>query len=356
MAIEQLRKKVDLVDEKILSALNERSKIIKEIGLEKSKGGKAVYDPAREIQVIESVTAKNRGGFPNGSLKAIYSEIMSACRGLEQPLKVAFFGPETTFTHMAALKKFGSTTQLIAKDSIEEVFRAVESGNADYGVVPIENSTEGTVNHTLDRFLVSNLNIIAEVSLDVNHNLLSRYSLKEVKKVYSHPQALAQCRKWLSDNLPKAELIAVSSTAKAAEDATLYLESAAIASNLAAQKHGLKILAENIEDNSHNMTRFLVIGKIQPKKSAKNKTSVVFSTPHKAGALYNVLGVFNKFKLNLTKIESRPSRLKQWEYVFFIDFEGYVGDSNVKKAIGELKKKTSFLKILGSYPLEAEKE
>ncbi len=351
MELKDLRKKIDEVDEKLLSALEERSELILEVAEQKKKSNSPVYDPVREQEIIEELSKKSVK-FPKKHLRAVYTEIMSASRELEQPLKISFLGPEATFTNMAALKKFGSSSELVAMNSISDVFKAVEKDQADYGVVPIENSTEGTVTHTVDMFLYSDLQIVAEISLEINHNLISKYKLSEIKRVYSNPQALAQCREWLSKNLPKAELIEASSTAKAAELAQLYHSSAAIASELAAEKFKLNILAPAIEDSPHNTTRFLVIGKKAPPKAKRSKTSIVYSVPHKSGALFDSLEPINKNNLNMTKIESRPTKQKQWEYVFFIDFTGHVEDEEVKKAMDELKKRTAFLKILGSYPRE----
>ena len=352
MAIDAIRKKIDSLDEKLLELLNGRAALVREIAGEKKKSGVPVYIQSREQEILDRLTGKNKGPFPSDSLKSVYAEIFSASRKLETPLRVAFLGPETTFSHIAAIKRFGSSTEYMASDSIRDVFREVENGSANFGVVPVENSTEGTVNHTLDVMLHSDLQIVSEIYLDIHHNLLSKHPLGEIKKVYSIPQALAQCREWLNKNLPGAELIETSSTAKAAETVGVYLNSAAIASRLAAEKFGLKVVAENIEDYSQNVTRFLVIGKSNAQKAKKNKTSIVFSVPHKAGALFSALEPIAKNKVNMTKIESRPTRQKQWDYVFFIDIEGHVSDAKTRKTIGELEKRTMFLKILGSYPSE----
>ena len=239
-------------------------------------------------------------------------------------------------------------------DSIAEVFAAVEKGDAAFGVAPIENSTEGTINHTLDMFMESNLNIAAEIYLDIHHNLLSNNRLIEVKKVYSHQQAFAQCRNWIAKNLPAAELIQVSSTTKGAESATLYHSSAAIASELAASKYSLKVIARNIEDLSNNTTRFLVIGKAEAKRTGKDKTSILFSVRHEASALFRALESFRKYSVNMTKIESRPTKMKTWEYVFFVDVQGFVGDKKIRKGLEHMAKHADFVKILGSYPEEAQ--
>ncbi len=351
MGIEEKRKKIDSIDEKVLNLLNERAETAKGISRDKGKEGKAVYVPERERSLLENLISKNKGPLSNKAIESIYSSIVSECRALEAPLNVAYLGPATTFTNMAAIKNFGKSCSFLPKGSINEVFSDVEKGCADYGVVPVENSTEGTVNHTLDMFMESDLNIVAEVILDIKHNLLSKHKLSEIKKVYSQQNALAQCRNWLSGNLPKAELIESSSTAKAAELASLYLNSAAIASDLAAEQYGLEIIAENIQDMANNVTRFFVIGKTSSKKSAKNKTSIMFSVKHKSGSLFSVLKPFSENGINMTKIESRPAKKKAWEVVFFIDFEGYVDDEKVKKTLKEVEEYCVFVKILGSYPM-----
>ncbi len=352
MTLEKKRKEIDEIDEKILNLLNERAKIAKAISGEKRKEGGKVYAPERERALLEKLFEKNKGPLSNKALESIYRNIISECRALEAPLKIAYLGPKTTFTHMAAIKNFGSSCSFIPKNSIKEVFSEIEKEEADYGVVPIENSTEGTVSHTLDVFMESELNIVAEVMLDIKHNLLSKHPLEEIKKVYSQPSALAQCRNWLSSNLPGVELIESSSTAKAAELASLYHSSAAIASELAAKEHGLNIVAKNIQDSPYNVTRFLVIGRVKPKRAEKNKTSIMFSVKHEPGTLFKALQSFSDNKINMTKIESRPAKKKIWEVVFFIDFEGYIEDSNIRKALGKMKKNCLFVKILGSYPME----
>ncbi|MEK6957537.1 MAG: prephenate dehydratase [archaeon] len=351
MSLEKNREEIDRVDEEIAVLLDKRLALAKEIGKEKRASHESIYDPAREEEIISKLSGKT--SFPKEGLEAIFREVFSVSRKAQQPLKVAFFGPETTFTHAAALKQFGSAAEYLAKPSIMEVFTCVEKKEVDFGVVPIENSLAGIVDHTYDMFLNSELNIVAEISLDVSQNLLSKYRLQDITKIFAQPMALAQCREWIAANLPKAEIADASSTAKSAESASLYINSAAIASELAAQKYGLGIVAKNIQDRGNNKTRFLAIGKSEPKKSAKNKTSILFATHHRAGALFDALEPLKKFKVNMTKIESRPTKLKTWEYVFFVDFEGFVDDENVKKALHEMRENTGMLKILGSYPQKA---
>ena len=351
MSLEKKRKKIDDVDEKIVELLSERLSLAQEIGKEKQVLHKEVYDPVREEQIIEKLAKK--GSFPKEGIDSIFREVFSISRKAQNPVKVAFLGPETTFTHSAALKQFGTQTEFEAMDSIKDVFSSVEKGEADYGVVPVENSLEGSVSRTYDRFLMSELNIVAEISLRVNHNLLSKHRLRDITKIYTHPMALAQCQEWVHKNLPKAEIFEVSSTAKGAESAGLYINSAAIGSELAAKKFGLQVIEENIQDLSQNYTRFLVIGKTMPKKSAHSKTSIVFSAKHEPGSLFNALEPLKKYGINMTKIESRPTRMRNWEYVFFVDFQGYVEDKDIQDCLGEMRKNTSLLKILGSYPEKA---
>lgn len=352
MSIEKIRKDIDKIDTEIVELLNKRVESALKIGQIKKKADVSSYVPSREKEIIEKLVKKNKGKLPKKALSKIYKEIISAIRNLEKPLAVAFLGPETTFTHMAAIKQFGSSVDFVEKKSIGEVFLDVEKGKCDFGVVPIENSTEGTVSHTLDMFIYSDINIVAEIKLDVKHNLVSKYPLDEIKKIYSHPQAFAQCRKWLIENLPKAELIEATSTANAAESASLYHSSAAIASKLASEKYGLEILSKGIQDEVNNKTRFLVVGHAMKKKTGNDKTSIVFSVKHEPGALHKILDILEKHNLNMTKIESRPIKKKLWEYVFYLDFEGYIEDENVKKALEELEQVCSFLKILGCYPQE----
>jgi chorismate mutase/prephenate dehydratase len=276
---------------------------------------------------------------------------MSSSLSLEKKLKIAFLGPVATFTHQAALKRFGSQVSYLSCSSISEVFIEVEKGNADYGVVPIENSIEGAVNHTLDMFMDSDLKICSQVILNISHNLLSTDPLTKVKKVYSNPMVFPQCRIWLQKNLPNAQLIEVPSTTRASQIAAKEKNSAAIASALAAKIYGLNIVARGIEDSPHNITRFFVIGKDEVPPTVKDKTSLMFSILDRVGALHEMLASFRKHGVNLSKIESRPSKRKAWDYYFFVDLVGHREEPKVKKALAELEDKCKFLKILGSYPV-----
>ena len=350
MSVDELRKRIDEIDGEVIRLLNERAKAALEIGKLKEEANAHIYAPAREKQIIEQICAINEGPLTNEALRAIYKEIISASRSLEKTLTVTYLGPEATFTHLAALQKFGSSTKYMSVRTISDVFMEVQKRRADYGVVPIENSTEGIVSHTLDMFMDSNLKIFSELMLEVSHNLMSKGPLESIEKIYSHPQALGQCRRWLEANMASAELLATSSTAQAAELAAKDPSSAAIANDLSAEIYGLNLLMRRIEDSPNNYTRFLIIGHSSAQKSGHDKTSIMFSIRHQAGALSDVLKTFSAHQLNLTRIESRPSRQTAWEYVFFVDLEGYAKDANVARALEEAAENCIFLKTLGSYP------
>jgi chorismate mutase / prephenate dehydratase len=351
--LQAYRKEIDKIDDDIVRLLNQRAQNVIEIGkLKKAADSQPnLHTPAREAEILERLCKTSPGPFPNEALRAVYREIMSGSLALEGPLKVAYLGPRATFTHLACLRKFGSSAQYIPMTSIKEVFNEVERGRADFGVVPIENSTEGVVNHTLDMFIDSNLQIYGEVLQEVSHHLLSKNdSLDAVKKIYSHPHAIAQCRQWLETNLPDIPVSEVHSTARAAEICAEDASAAAIASELAAQMYGLKVLKARIEDNINNYTRFLILSLKAAERTGKDKTSVMLSVKDKVGALYDLLRPFASHGANLTKIESRPSRRKAWEYIFFIDIEGHMEEDRVNRALKEIKPRCLFLKILGSYP------
>lgn len=350
MELAKLRKLIDDIDKRIVDLLNKRAGISLKIGKIKKKVKLSAYSPDRETEVYQKVLGTNKGPLADDTIQAIYREVMSGTLSLEGSLRIAYLGPQATFTHLASIKKFGSSVSYIPANSITEVFSEVEKDRADYGVVPIENSIEGAVSHTLDMFMESDLKICSEISLEISHNLLSNTPISKIKKIYSNPQVFGQCRIWLEANLPGAELIEVSSTAKAAEIAGRQKNAACIASSLAAQCYGLKVLAKSIEDYSHNVTRFLVIGRTEPRPTRSDKTSVMFSIKDKLGALHDMLVPFKKNKINLTKIESRPSKRRAWDYYFFVDLQGHYQDAKVKKALKELERQSTFLKVLGSYP------
>jgi len=351
MKIKSRRKEIDSLDKKIIGLLSKRAEATKKIGLIKKKLNKSIYAPDREKEIMKNIKKLNKGPVSNKSLVSIYREIMSSSFSLEKPLIIAYLGPKATFTNLAALHKFGPMVSYSACESITEVFLDVERGNSDYGVVPIENSIEGAVTHTLDMFMDSDLKICAEIILDISHNLLGKCSIDKIKRVYSNPQVFGQCRIWLQVNLPKAELIEVSSTTKAAQIASKEKRSACIASTLAANVYNLRIISKEIEDSPHNITRFLVISQNDVPPTKDDKTSIMFSIKDKVGALHDMLIPFKKHKINLTKIESRPSKKKAWDYYFYLDLSGHRSETKVKKALNELEKECKFLKVLGSYPM-----
>ncbi len=350
MSLETVRKKIDNVDEKLVKLLNERTRYALEIGKLKKKDGKSIYVPAREKQVLARVSKLNGGPLAEKSIRAIYREIMSAALALEKNLKVAYMGPPSTFSHQAARSRFGGSVDYLSCETISDVFDAVEKQMADYGVVPVENSTEGAVTYTLDRMTETSLKICAELYLPVSQNLLAKGPREKIKKLYSHPQVLGQCRQWLQREMAGVDLIPVASTARGAELASKEECAGALSSSLAAEIYGLNILESDVQDLSGNTTRFLVIGHSQNQPTGDDKTSLLFAVQHKAGALYGALESFKKFGLNLTKIESRPSRSKRWEYFFFVDIEGHAEDKKVKQGLQDLSKHCALLTVLGSYP------
>lgn len=351
MKLIKLRRQIDRLDKNIVELLNQRAKITLDIGQAKKSQGKSIYCPDREREILRRTALLSRGPVKPAALEAIYREIMSSSLSLENELKIAFLGPTATFTHQAALKRFGSQVEYLSCDSIADVFTQVEKENADYGVVPIENSIEGAVNHTLDMFMDSDLKICAQVILNISHNLLSNHPLAKIKKVYSNPMVFGQCRIWLQKNLASAQLIEVPSTTRASQIAAREKNSASIASVLAAKIYDLNIVARGIEDSPHNITRFFVIGKTEVPATGHDKTSLMFSILDKVGALHEMLASFRKYGVNLSKIESRPSKRKAWDYYFFVDLVGHRDELKVKKALAELENKCKFLKILGSYPV-----
>jgi len=351
--LQRMRNEIDTIDSQILELLNKRANIVIEIAGIKRNSSIKFHSPERERAIIERITAINNGHFPNDALKVIFREIISASLSLEEPLKAAYLGPEGTFTNLAALRHLGSSASYVPVDSIKAVFDAAESGKVSYGVVPIENSNEGVVSYTLDMFMDYDLKIAAEVMMEVSHNLLSKSGDRaKVKKIYSHPQATAQCRSWLEANMPETAILESTSTARAAKLAAEDEDAAAIASEIAARLYDLKFIERHIEDKKNNYTRFLVIAKDYPSKTGRDKTSVLFSVKDKPGSLYDVLLPFKKAKINLTKIESRPSKRRAWEYIFFVDMEGHIEDKKVRKAIEGIKDKSLYLKHLGSYPAD----
>jgi len=349
------RERIDRIDRQIVALLNRRAGVVRTIGDYKKARGLEVVDPRREEEVLARIEVGNPGPFPNESLRSIYREIFAASHQLEEPLTVAYFGPQATFTHQACRRVFGSAARALPKPSIREVFRAVERDEAAFGVVPVENSTEGVVNHTLDMFLESPLSIFTEVVLVVHHHLLSRSGkLADIRVLYSHPQPVAQCAEWLQEHLPDVPVREVSSTAEAARRAAADPAGAAIASRLAGELYGIRAVRRNIEDRHDNVTRFLVVSRREHEPTGRDTTSILFSIKDRVGALHDILLPFAKQKLNLTKIESRPSRRRAWDYVFFVDFQGHRTDPGVQKVLERVRHSCSVLKVLGSYPTNRE--
>jgi len=372
--LDELRSAINALDDELLRLLNDRAELALKIGRVKQENKHSIYDPGREDEIISRLTGVNRQGiFPNGPLRVILNEIMSACRSIQAedtqapkeagatpapvkaPGKVAFLGPEGTFSHEACIQNFGESVETAPKSSIREVFGAVERGEAGCGVVPIENSLEGAIGQTLDMLTETGLNISGEIKLSVRLCLMSRSGDQSaIKSVLSHPQPLGQCRKWLESNMKGVQVNDTASTTIAAETAKNNESAAAIASKRAAEKYGLKIIHECIEDNPNNFTRFFIISKDRPKPTGSDKTSLLFSVKDEPGALFNILKPFADSGINLTKIESRPSKKKAWEYLFFVDLLGHYDEKKVKDAVDELEKNCVFLKVLGSYPVAAE--
>ncbi|MFQ5957433.1 MAG: prephenate dehydratase [Candidatus Brocadiales bacterium] len=348
--LESLRKQIDDLDTRIVRLLNDRARIAQQIGEVKREASEEVYHPNREQQVFERVTSENKGPLPNDTLAAIYRELMAGSRALERPLKVSYLGPVGTFSFVAARKSFGASVEYIPRKGIDAVFREVETGLANYGIVPAENSTEGGIRETLNMFLECDVKICAEVILPIHHSLMARCAIGEVKRIYSKLQVFYQCRGWLSSNFPEAELLEVGSTTEAAQMAKKELGAAAIAHAEVAEPYNLNVLCSNIEDNPNNVTRFYVLSKSFSSPSGKDKTAVMCYIKNQVGALYEILRPFRKYDVNLTSIESLPSGRKAWDYSFYIEFEGHVQDENVKKALEKVERVCLELKVLGSFP------
>ncbi|MDH5633001.1 MAG: prephenate dehydratase [Gammaproteobacteria bacterium] len=350
--LKQLRERIDGLDEKILELISERAACAQEVALVKQESGSsAYYRPEREAQVLRRILKNNNGPLADEEMARLFREIMSACLALESRQLIAFLGPEGTYTQEAALKHFGHSVRTLPLNAIDEVFREVEAGTTPFGVVPIENSTEGVVSHTLDSFMGSSLYICGEVELRIHHQFLSKSTeLSAIKRVVSHRQSLAQCREWLDANLPGIERVAAGTNAEAAMIASSDPEVAAIASESAAQLYKLNILVANIEDEPDNTTRFLIIGKQETEPSGDDKTSLLVSCKNRPGGLADLLMPLSRHKISMTRIESRPSRKGMWEYVFFLDIEGHHRNPKIAAALADLEEQAAFLKLLGSYP------
>ena len=348
--MEDIRSGIDAIDNEILKLLQRRSTLSVEMGRLKRAENKIIFDPAREEEIINRLDSRRKPPLTRPIVEGIFREIFSASRSLQQRQKVAYLGPEGSFSHQAAFSVFSIDGDLIPFKDIETVIQAVASARADIGVVPVENSTEGMINRTLDMMATTRLCVIQEFMLPIRNCLLANIPKEKIKKVFSHPQPLAQCRVWLTSNLPQAEIIETASTSEAAMAARSHEDGAAVASSMAAEIYGLSIFAENINDFRENITRFWVISRTALPVSGSAKTSIIVTLDNRPGALYNALGVFARKGINLTKIESRPSKKSPWEYLFFIDFQGNLIDENVKMTIEEIKEFTRDVIILGSYP------
>lgn len=350
MNIPEHRKSIDKLDAQLVRLINERTRHILAIGEIKLKSGQEIYAPHRELAVLNRVCRMNEGPIRNDSLQAIYREIMSSALSLEKSMKVAYLGPEATFTHQAAIRRFGSSLSYSPQKTIADVFTEVSKHRADYGVVPVENSTEGVVTHTLDMFVDSDLKIVAQMVLPVQHCLLSNWPRAQIKKLFAHPQASGQCRVWLQNNLPHAEIIETSSNARSAELACKQRHCAAIAGIIAAERYKIDVLEYDIQDNAYNATRFIVLGRQCTPPTGRDRTSILISVRDKVGVLHSTLAAFRRSRINMTKIESRPSKRKAWEYYFFIDIDGHIEDRKVANALQNLAEHCNLVKVLGSYP------
>ncbi|HLU15395.1 MAG TPA: prephenate dehydratase [Burkholderiaceae bacterium] len=352
-----LRQRIDEIDEQLLQLLNERARIAQEVGKVKESAhtDPEILKPEREAQIVRRLQELNHGPFTARAVEAVWTEIISTCRGLEQVLSVAYLGPQGSFSEQAALEQFGHFVTQVPCGSFDEIFRCVEAGQAEVGIVPVENSTEGSVNRTLDLLLHSPLKVLGERSIPIHHHLLAQNAdLSGVTRVMAHPQALAQCQGWLMENLPHLETASATSNAEAARIAASDPTVAAIAGQAAAQAWGLSVAASGIQDDPRNRTRFLVIGAIEPEPSGFDQTSIILSVPNRAGAVYHMIEPFARYGVSMARLESRPARTGQWEYYFYIDLLGHRKDPDVAKALAEIKEHVAFFKVLGSYPRQPE--
>ncbi|MHC4757597.1 MAG: prephenate dehydratase [Planctomycetota bacterium] len=350
MSLDELRKKIDDIDQKLVKLFNERARVVVDIGNLKKETEKPIYAPDREKEVLEKARKANEGPLPDRTIVAIWREMMSGSFVLERPLRIGYLGPDGSFSHTAAMLKFGQSVEYEPLADIVSIFDEVSRGHCDLGLAPIENTSGGGVIETLDALIDSNVKVCSEVQMAVHHNLIANCPLDEIAKIYSKPEVFTQCRKWLSSTCKEAEIISVASSAKAVQMAAEEKGAAAIGSIIAAEIYGLKIVCENIEDIANNVTRFLVIALEDARPTGDDKTAILFSTSHKAGALADVLEVFKKFGINLTNIESRPSKKREWEYYFFMDFLGHRTQELVQKGLTEARQHCLQLSVLGSFP------
>ena len=354
MSLDELRKKIDELDYQLVKLLNERARVVVDIGKLKNKTDKPVYAPDREKDVFARIIKANEGPLPDKCLKAIWRELMSGSFTLERPLRIGYLGPGGSFSHNAAMLKFGQSVEYEPLADITSIFDEVSKGHCDLGLAPVENTMGGGVIETLDALIDSDVKVCAEVLMAIHHNLLGNCSLQEVEKIYSKPEVFVQCRNWLSATFKGTQTVPVASTARAAQLVANEPKAAAIGSSIAAELYGLRIICENIEDIANNVTRFLVISREDAKPTGEDKTAILFSTAHKTGALSEVLDIFKRYDINLTNIESRPSRKRQWEYYFFVDFLGHRSEKHIQEGLEESRKHCLQLSILGSFPKATE--
>ncbi|NLK41906.1 MAG: prephenate dehydratase [Planctomycetes bacterium] len=350
MSLDELRKKIDAIDEKLVELINERAQIVIEIGKLKQSSAAPIYVPHREKAVFDKIAELNKGPLPDKALTAIWREIMSGSFFLERPLRIGYLGPKGSFSHNAAILKFGQSVDYEALADIRGIFEEVSKGHCDFGIVPVENSAGGGVRESLDAFIETDVMVCAEANMAIHHHLMATCPMRDIERIYSQPEVFAQCRNWLAATFKDAQLIPVASSSRAAQLAAEEKGSAAIASAIAAEIYGLKILCPDIEDISNNITRFLIISKQDAQPSGDDKTIILFSTAHRTGALVDVLNVFKEYNLNMTNIGSRPNRKREWEYYFFVDFLGHRLDENVQQALQQAKAHCLQLSVLGSFP------
>ena len=352
MTLDDIRKQIDQIDSQLLALLSERADLVHEVGVIKKRDNLQIYAPEREHALLQKLTEMNQGRLPERSIRAIYREIMSAALALEDDLKIAYLGPEGTWTHQAAIKKFGHSVEYLAQPNFAEVFDQVARRKASYGVVPIENSTEGAVSHTLDLFVDSPLRICAQILLRIENNLLASIPREDIKTLYSHPQVFGQCKNWILRNFPEADLVEVSSTTRAAQIASEKARegAAALGGTLAGELNGLNILESAIQDRATNTTRFLVVSEKTCPPTGNDRTSILFAIRDQPGSLVKALQAFEALQINMSKIESRPSKQKDWEYIFYADLAGHCEDQQLEEALEKLEEHCSLVKLLGSYP------
>ena len=349
--LKPLRDQIDAIDAQLISLLNQRAQVAQQVGHVKAETNAPVFRPEREAQVLSRVAERNTGPLLSSDLQSIFREVMSACRALEKRLTVAYLGPAGTYSEQAVWQQFGQAVDGLPCVSIDEIFRSVEAGTAEFGVVPVENSTEGAVNRTLDLLMRTTLSISGEVALPVQHSLMTRTGTMEgITHICAHSQALAQCQAWLNEHYPQLERRAVASNGEAARMASEETGVAAIAGDMAARRYSLAIAHAHIQDDPHNRTRFFVVGTLQPGPSGRDQTSLLLSVPNKSGAVYELLAPLARHGVSMTRFESRPARTGRWEYFFFVDVEGHAYDAKVAEALAELQTQAAFFKVLGSYP------